>query len=69
LLAQRTYDEGVTFVTEVGTTKNKLTLNASERPQIDIVGGSSEKIAYLREIEELKQVIETLKVRIEALGG
>ena len=69
LLAQRIYDEGVTFVTEVGTTKNKLTLNASERPQIDIVGGSSEKIAYLREIEELKQVIETLKVRIEALGG
>lgn len=46
LLAQRTYDEGVTLVTEVGTTKNKLTLNASERPQIDIAGGSSEKVAY-----------------------
>lgn len=46
LLAQRTYDEGVTLVTEVGTTKNKLTLNASERPQIDIAGGNSEKVAY-----------------------
>ena len=46
LLAQRTYDEGVTLVTEVGTTKNKLTLNASERPQIDIAGGGSEKVAY-----------------------
>lgn len=50
LLAQRTYDSGVTLVTEVGTTKNKLTLNASERPQIDISGGSSEKVAYLSEI-------------------
>lgn len=50
LLAQRTYDSGVTLVTEVGTTKNKLTLNASERPQIDIAGGSSEKVAYLSEI-------------------
>ena len=69
LLAQRTYDEGVTFVTEVGTTKNKLTLNASERPQIDIKGGSSEKIAYESEIEELKQIIESLKSRIEVLEG
>ena len=50
LLAQRTYDSGVTLVTEVGTTKNKLTLNASERPQVDIAGGSSEKMAYLSEI-------------------
>ena len=46
LLAQRTYDDGASYVTEVGTTKNKLTLNATERPQIDIQGGSSEKIAY-----------------------
>ena len=47
LLAQRTYDEGASFVTEVGTAKNKLTLNASERPQVDIAGTGSEKIAYL----------------------
>ena len=50
LLAQRSYDENVTFVTEVGTTKNKLTLNASERPQIDIAGGSSEKVAFVSDI-------------------
>lgn len=53
LLAQRTYDEGVTLVTEVGTTKNKLTLNASERPQVDIAGGSSEKLAYQSELPVL----------------
>lgn len=50
LIAQRSYDENVTFVTEVGTTKNKLTLNASERPQIDIAGGSSEKVAFVSDI-------------------
>lgn len=53
LLAQRTYDEGVTLVTEVGTTKNKLTLNASERPQVDLAGGSSEKLAYQSELPAL----------------
>lgn len=50
LLAQRTYDEGVTFVTEVGTTKNNLTLNSSERPQVDIKGGSREKLAYVSDL-------------------
>ena len=50
LIAQRSYDSNATFVTEVGTTKNKLTLNASERPQIDIAGGSSEKVAYVSDI-------------------
>ena len=53
LIAQRTYDEGATFVTEVGTTKNKLTLNASERPQIDIAGGASEKVAYQSDIPDV----------------
>lgn len=53
LIAQRTYDEGVTLVTEVGTTKNKLTLNASERPQIDIAGGASEKVAYQSDIPDV----------------
>ena len=53
LIAQRTYDEGATLVTEVGTTKNKLTLNASERPQIDIVGGTSEKVAYQSDIPDV----------------
>ena len=50
LLAQRTYDSGATFVTEVGTTKNKLTLNASERPQIDIQGQESQKVAFVSDI-------------------
>ena len=50
LLAQRTYDDGATFVTEVGTVKNKLTLNASERPQIDIQGQDSQKLAYVSDI-------------------
>ena len=45
LLAQRTYDSGVTYITEVGTTKNNLTLNSTERPQVDLKS-SSEKLAY-----------------------
>lgn len=64
LLAQRTYDEGATLVTEVGTTKNKLTLNASERPQVDIAGGSSEKLAYQSELP----VLIKLPVR-NGIGG
>lgn len=55
LLAQRTYDEGATYVTEVGTVKNKLTLNGSERPQVDLAGGTSEKIAYESEVTEVKE--------------
>lgn len=54
LLAQRTYDSGVTLVTEVGTTKNKLTLNASERPQVDIKDAGSEQVAYLSDVSESK---------------
>lgn len=57
LLAQRTYDEGVTYVTEVGTTKNGLTLNAMERPQIDIKNADSEQVAYLSEIEAIQDLL------------
>ena len=32
LLCQRTYDEGVSYVTEVGNVRNKMTLNSTERP-------------------------------------
>ena len=53
LVCQRTYDEGVTYVTEVGTTKNSLTLNSTARPKIDFAGGSSENIAYESEIPDL----------------
>ena len=53
LVCQRTYDEGVTYVTEIGTTKNSLTLNSTERPKIDFAGGTSENIAYESEIPDL----------------
>lgn len=57
LIAQRTYDEGTTYVTEVGSTKNKLTLNASERPQIDIAGGDSEKVAYESDLKYISHIV------------
>lgn len=53
LLAQRSYD-GSTFVTEVGTTKNNLTLNALERPQVDIKSQPSEKMAFMSDLDKLK---------------
>lgn len=59
LLAQRTYDDGATFVTEVGTTKNKLTLNGSERPQVDIQGQDSEKVAFLTDIPDVSGKLDT----------
>lgn len=57
LLAQRSYDDFTSYVTEVGTTKNKLTLNASERPQVDVSGSGSEKIAYLSEIPDVSDML------------
>ena len=67
LLAQRSYDDNATFVTEVGTTKNNLTLNASERPQVDIKGADSEKIAYLSDVESLeKEIAKTVKFYIDS---
>lgn len=60
LLAQRTYDEGAIYVTEVGTTKNKLTLNATERPQIDLKDTDSEKVAYLSEIEAIQDLLPVM---------
>ena len=44
LVCQRNYGEE--NVTEIGNARNKLTLNATERPQIDLAGGGKEKIAY-----------------------
>ena len=49
LICQRTYDSGATYVTEVGTVKNLLTLNGSERPSVDIPGGQ-EKIAFVSDM-------------------
>lgn len=53
LLAQRTYDEGTTYVTEVGTTKNSLTLNSTSRPKVDLQGGTSEELAYVDDLRTL----------------
>ena len=67
LVAQRSYDDNVTFVTELGTTKNKLTLNASERPQIDIQGGDSQKVAYLSDIPSVDNL--ATKDEVSAVEG
>lgn len=53
LLAQRTYDDGVTYVTEIGTTKNSLTLNSTQRPKVDLQGGTSEELAYVDDLRTL----------------
>ena len=57
LLCQRTYDEGVSYVTEVGNVRNKMTLNSTERPQIDLPDSVSYKIAYQEDVENLKYKI------------
>ena len=57
LICQRSYDDEATYVTEVGTTMNNLTLNSIERPKIDFADGTSQNIAYQSEIN---QVIEGL---------
>ena len=41
LICQRSYDDEATYVTEVGTTMNNLTLNSIERPKIDFADGTS----------------------------
>ena len=65
LIAQRSYDNFQTLVTEVGTTKNKLTLNASERPQVDIAGGSSEKLAFQSEIPDISGKADKTEIPTE----
>lgn len=54
LVCQRNYGEG--NVTEVGNARNKLTLNAIERPQIDVAGGQ-EKMAYESDLKLMPNVI------------
>lgn len=44
IICQRDYGNG--NVTEIGNVRNKLTLNATERPQIDLAGGTQEKMAF-----------------------
>ena len=58
LVCQRTYDEGATYVTEVGTTKNNLTLNSIERPKIDFADGTSENVAYESEVTDISSSLD-----------
>lgn len=60
LICQRSYDDEATYVTEVGTTMNNLTLNSIERPKIDFADGTSQNVAYESEINDINQVIKTL---------
>ena len=53
LICQRSYDDEATYVTEVGTTMNNLTLNSVERPKIDFADGSSQNVAYESEITDI----------------
>ena len=69
LVCQRTYDDGVTYVTEIGTTKNNLTLNSIERPKIDFAGGASENVAYESEVKSLQDRMSTAETDIDNLEG
>lgn len=69
LICQRTYDDGATYVTEIGTTKNNLTLNSIERPKIDFAGGTSENIAYESEVKSLQDRMSTAETDIDNLEG
>lgn len=52
MICQRTYDDGVSYITEVGTVKNHLTLNSTDRPTIDM-SGASESLAFMTDIPEI----------------
>lgn len=62
LLCQRDYGDG--NVTELGNVRNKLTLNAIDRPQIDLQN-SQEKMAYLTDTPmEINFPLRSLKDQI-----
>lgn len=65
LLCQRDYGEG--NVTEVGNSRNKLTFNAAERPQIDLPGGSKEKLAYESDLIKYGMFYPGIKVDTQKL--
>lgn len=69
LVCQRTYDDGATYVTEVGTTKNNLTLNSIERPKIDFADGTSQNVAYESEVKSLQDRMSTAETDIDNLEG
>ena len=65
LICQSDYGEG--NVTEVGNVRNKLTFNATERPQIDLAGGSQEKIAYESDLIKYGMFYPGVKVDTQKL--
>ena len=69
LICQRSYDDEATYVTEVGTTKNNITLNSIERPKIDFADGSSQNVAYESEVKSLQDRMSTVETDIDNLEG
>lgn len=65
VICQRNYGSG--NVTEVSNVRNLLTLNAKERPQVDLEGGVQEKIAYLSEINKIMDSIIVLNDKVNLL--
>lgn len=59
VICQRDYGEG--NVTEISNARNKLTLNATERPQIDVAGGQ-EKMAYVSDVDEVRANFDTINL-------
>lgn len=54
VVAQRNYGDG--NVTEIGNVRNKLTLNATERPQVDMPDGVQEKMAFESDLPEDREL-------------
>ena len=52
MICQRTYDSGASYVTEVGTVKNHLTMNSTDRPTVDM-NGESASIAFETDLPRL----------------
>ena len=52
MICQRTYDSGASYVTEVGTVKNHLTMNSTDRPTVDM-NGESANIAFETDLPRL----------------
>ena len=65
LLCQRDYGTG--NVTELGNVRNKLTLNATERPQIDLAGGTQEKMAFESDLLKYGMYYPGVKVDTQKL--
>lgn len=65
LVCQRDYGEG--NVTEIGNVRNKLTFNATERPQIDLAGGTQEKMAFESDLLKYGMYYPGVKVDTQKL--